>query len=265
MNKMRPHTLIVLGGNSLENKHWIQEISKYLKLDYPTVEFYYDHWKENSQDINFEKELKKLSQFIKKNDITNYSIVAKSAGFVLSLQGVASHTLIPRTIVGFGLPIDYGIYRKIDLRFLIKTASERTSMICIQADDDPQGSLDLTEGLISNMIPIWGIKDHTHNYDQFKQMASITKAFIATHQPQIEHPVEKIDVETLSDAVKIVYQSPEKFRFKNNWIFDLEKKIYIFSFKNEKIILKHGNTNKLKREIENASKVNELIGKIEIE
>lgn len=189
---MRKHTLIILGGNSSKNKYWIQDMNKALKLDYTTVEFFYSHWEENIQDINFEKEIKKLSQLIKDKDITNYSIIAKSAGFLLSLQGATSNLLTPKTIIWYGLPVEYSTYREIDLKSLIKTASEKTNIICIQADEDPQWNLKLVEDLIGSVIPIWGIKDHTHNYDEFKQMADIAKDFIATYQPHTEHKIEKI-------------------------------------------------------------------------
>lgn len=261
---MRKHALIILGGNSIGNKTWINGVNKYLKRDYPTVEFHYSHWNENIQDINFEKELKELSKFIKDNNISNYSIVAKSAGIVLSLQGVITGILSPRTIVGYGLPIEYSTYRKIDLKSLIKTSSKRTNIICIQADQDPQGDLKLLKKLISDMVPIWDIKDNTHNYDDFKRMANIAKAFVAIHQPQIEHTVRKIDATSLSDAIDIVIQSPIKFRFTNNWLFDIENKICIFSFKKRKFILKHGNINKINKEIENASKASSLIDKIKV-
>jgi hypothetical protein len=118
--------------------------------------------------------------------------------------------------------------------------------------------------MILGRIPIWNIKDHTHNYDSFKQMANIAKAFIATHQPQIEHKIEKIDTTSLSNAIRIIHQFPQKYRFKNNWIFDVERRLYIFSYKNRKIILKQGNINKLQKEMELTSKVNQLIDKVKI-
>jgi hypothetical protein len=80
---MGKHIIILLGGNNLKNRDWINEISKYLKVNYITVEFFYDHWEKDLQDINFELEIKRLSQFIKDKNIINYSIVAKSAGFLL--------------------------------------------------------------------------------------------------------------------------------------------------------------------------------------
>lgn len=261
---MRKHTLIILGGNSLGNKNWIQEIDKYLKSDYPTEAFYYSHWENPSREIDFEKELEKLSEFIKDKNITNYSIVAKSAGFVLSLQGVTKDILKPRTIVGYGLPIEYANYRGIDLKILIETSSKSTNILCIQADKDPQGDLILTERLILDLIPIYSIKDYTHNYDSFEQMANIAKSFVTIHQPQIEHKIEKIDSKSLLEAIGLVNQLPRSFRFKNNWLFDIEQKMYIFKFKNKKIILKRGSLHRINREVENASKLKGLTDKIKI-
>jgi cell division ATPase FtsA len=88
------------------------------------------------------------------------------------------------------------------------------------------------------MIPIWDIEDNTHNYNDFKKNSNIAKAFIEIHQPQIEHKIEKIEAESILDAIKIVNQFPQKYIFKNNWIFDIKKKIYIFSYKDKIIILK---------------------------
>jgi hypothetical protein len=96
---MKKHTLILLGGNNSKSKYWIQRMNKYLQLDFSTVEFSYSHWKRDLQDIDFEQEIKRLSQFIKDNSFRNYSIVAKSAGFVLSLQGTMTNLLTPKTIV----------------------------------------------------------------------------------------------------------------------------------------------------------------------
>ncbi|MDR2416519.1 MAG: hypothetical protein LBD75_08245 [Candidatus Peribacteria bacterium] len=96
---MEKHTLILLGGNNSTSKAWIQKMNQHLQLDYPTVEFFYSHWEGDSHDIDFKHEIKKLSQFIKDNKLGNYSIVAKSAGFVLSLQGIIDNLLTPKTIV----------------------------------------------------------------------------------------------------------------------------------------------------------------------
>ncbi|MDR2416520.1 MAG: hypothetical protein LBD75_08250 [Candidatus Peribacteria bacterium] len=95
-------------------------------------------------------------------------------------------------------------------------------------------------------------------------MACIAKSFIATHQPQIEHTIEKIDVASISDAIQIVHRFPNKYRFKNNWIFDVEKRIYIFLYNNRKMILKQGKINKLKKEMNITEKVSQLMGKIKI-
>ena len=95
-------------------------------------------------------------------------------------------------------------------------------------------------------------------------MADIAKAFISIHTPQIEHRVENINALSLSEAIKIISKNPNKYIFHNNWLFDFEKKIYIFSYKNKKLILKKGNINKLKKEIEASLKQRQKTNKIKI-
>lgn len=259
---MGEHIIILLGGNNLKNRDWINEISRYLKVNYITVDFFYDHWEKNLQDIDFEIEIQRLSQFIKDRNITNYSIVAKSAGFLLWLQWVSNGVLKPRTIVWFGLPLEYSKYRNIDPKFLINIASRKTNILCVQASEDPQWNLKCIKKLTSEMIPVYGIKSHTHSYNDFKENSNIAIAFIGIHQPQIEHKIEKIEAESILDVIKFVNQFPEKYFFKNNWIFDIKKKIYIFSHNNKIIILKKWNIRKLKKEIEIASRAKQLISGI---
>lgn len=261
---MEKHILIILGGNSSKNKHWIEMMNRNLKKDFSTLEFHYSHWDENLQDINFEKELTKLSKFISENKISNYSIVAKSAGFILTLKGIENGSLSPRTVVGYGFPIEYSRYRKINLKSLVNKTLIKSNILCVQADEDPQGNIDLTQEHISDIFPIWITKDNTHDYNSFKTMANIAKSFIRIHQPQIEQQVREIDAGSLTDAIKIVSKSPKKFRFNNNWIFDIQKKIFIFSYNKERFILKHGNTYKINKEIENTTKARSLLNKTKI-
>ena len=48
-------TIVLLGGNSSENKDWIERISRL--LPFPTHTVVYEHWKNNAQLINLDTEL----------------------------------------------------------------------------------------------------------------------------------------------------------------------------------------------------------------
>lgn len=261
---MKKHYLIVLGGNSQGNKRWVQEMSTCLKQSYPTLRFGYSHWETEDRDIDFEKEIRLLSKQIKRKNIRSYSLVAKSAGFILALQGTASGVLRPRTIVGYGLSIEYAGYRGINLRTLIEHSAKATSAVCIQANKDPQGSLADTEKLIADTIPVVGIEGQTHDYNQFEAMSNIAKAFVSMHQPHCEHRIEEVKAWALQDAVNIVAQSPKKYSFRNNWLFNLSSRLCVFRFRGKKYILKRGLLQQIRKEKENAEKLSDLIKKTRI-
>ena len=124
--------------------------------------------------------------------------------------------------------------------------------------------MESVENLISNKIPIREIKDNTHNYDQFKQMFNIAKAFIETHKLPFKTNVENIEANSLSNAIKTVDYFPQKYRFINHYLFDLEEKIYIFSYQNKKYIIKKWNIKKLKNEKDLSLKAKSLISDIKI-
>ncbi len=256
---MEKHHLIILGGNSPGNKKWVQEMSNCLKQRYPTSEFYYSHWNTENSDIDFEKEIGRLSNLIKEKNVRNYSLVAKSAGFVLALQGTANSELRPRTIVGYGLPIEYAKYRGINLKTLIEHSAKAASVMCVQARGDPQGSLADVENLIADMIPVVGIEGKTHDYSQFEGMSNIANAFVSKHQPHCEHKIEEMKGDSLQDAVNVIARNPKKYSFKNNWLFNPGNKLCAFRFGDKEYVLKWGSLRRIYKEKENATKLNTLI------
>jgi hypothetical protein len=258
---MKKHHLIILGGNSLGNKKWVQEMNNYLRQSYATSKFYYSHWDTENGDIDFEKEFRRLSKLLKNKNIQNYSIVAKSAGFILALQGIANGVLRPRTVVGYGLPIEYAEYRGINLKTLIEHSAKAASVICVQAYADPQGSYADTEKFIVDMIPLLDIEGQTHDYNQFESMSNIAKEFVSMHQPQCERKIEKVEGKSLQEVINIVAQNPKKYSFKNNWLFDPDSRLCAFRFGNKKYVLKRGLLLRILKEKENATKLDTLIKK----
>lgn len=261
---MKKHHLIILGGNSQGNRKWVEEMNDCLKQSYSISKLTYSHWETEDSDIDFEKELRQLSNLIKDKNIKSYSVVAKSAGFILALQGTANGELRPRTIVGYGLPIEYAEYRGINLKTLIQHSANAASVMCVQAHDDPQGSLTDTEMLVSDMILILGIEGKTHDYVEFEDMSNIAKAFVSMHQPHSEYAVEEVKGRSLQEAIDMVAQNPEKYSFKNNWLFNPNSRLCAFRFRNREYVLKRGPLQRIRTEKENATKLNVLIKKTKI-
>ncbi len=222
-------------------------------------EFYYSHWDTENSDIDFEKEISRLSNLIKEKNLRSYSLVAKSAGFVSALQGTVNGELRPRTIVGYGLPIEYAKYRGINLKTLIEHSAKAASVMCVQARGDPQGSLVDVGNLITDMIPVVGIEGQTHDYSRFEDMSDIANAFVSMHQPHCEHKIEEVKGDSLQDAVNVIARNPEKYSFKNNWLFNPGNKLCVFRFGDKEYVLKWGLLQRIRKEKENATKLNALI------
>ncbi|MBI4099850.1 hypothetical protein HY440_02480 [Candidatus Microgenomates bacterium] len=93
--------LLLLSGESLSNKAWIEMVDQTLKpLFTNTRVLSYDHWETGEERINFEKEYAKLTSSVA--DLGEYVIFAKSIGSVLVAKGIAEKKLAPVKCVFVG-------------------------------------------------------------------------------------------------------------------------------------------------------------------
>lgn len=99
--------LILLGGNSVENKQWLQDFSAVLHSHFASIYTHdYRHWERGEQFIDLDYELDALSKAISLEQ--PYTIVAKSAGVLLAVKGITEKVLQPKTCVFMGTPIKWG-------------------------------------------------------------------------------------------------------------------------------------------------------------
>ena len=80
--------IILLSGQSLSNKDWIEEVNKTLKVNsYDTEVMYYSHWERGEGKADVEKETERLIQLI--NSLSeDYFIFAKSIGTVIFFNSI---------------------------------------------------------------------------------------------------------------------------------------------------------------------------------
>lgn len=97
--------LILVSGESLKNKAWIEQVRDSLKDKFEPQVLYYDHWHEEDGKINFETELGKLLQMTA--NITDFVLLAKSAGSWLTLQAVAQGKIKPAKFIIVGPAWDW--------------------------------------------------------------------------------------------------------------------------------------------------------------
>ena len=98
--------LILLAGNSIDNREWIEEVESVLKpLFYSTQIQYYDHWQSGEELIDLDKEIKKLTETTKSKK--QYIIFAKSAGGLITLKAIYQRKISPSRCIFVGIPINW--------------------------------------------------------------------------------------------------------------------------------------------------------------
>src|SRR3989344_7218474 len=85
--------MILFAGNSISNREWIEKVNTSIKEIFDkTVVHYYHHWQTGKEMINFARELEELRKY----NLKEYTILAKSAGIILTLKGIKENILNPK-------------------------------------------------------------------------------------------------------------------------------------------------------------------------
>lgn len=169
------HMIIVLGGNNPNNKDWASQLAEgFSKFGEPHLQIY-GHWKTGGSDIDFEAELVELTNFLE-NCGGTYSIVCKSAGALLALQGINQGSLAPDYLVCIGLPLEYADYRGLQLDKLV--SKNKIPTLYIQAIDDPAGKADAVSAIVADHGIFSEIPGKDHNYSDLDQITTIASDFI---------------------------------------------------------------------------------------
>ncbi len=168
--------IIIIGGRSKNNIPWIENMQTEYRKDYNVSILYYDHWKIEDADMNFDLELDKLSNIIKQ--YKEYVIVAKSAGILLSLFGVNRGLIKPRLIITMGIPLKYANESNIDVKELFSKAKGKSKILVIQKRNDPQGSAQEIRKLLPKSISLIEIDGDDHTYNEISSIKKDIDEFI---------------------------------------------------------------------------------------
>ena len=96
--------ILMLAGNSLNNKVWIEQVAEYLKPYCGEIRIQnYKHWETGEKMIDLDYEFGELSKTVQ--GMNEYVIFAKSAGTILASKGIAAGVLNPTSSLfcGFAL------------------------------------------------------------------------------------------------------------------------------------------------------------------
>ncbi|MEK6846667.1 MAG: hypothetical protein AABY16_00710 [Nanoarchaeota archaeon] len=171
--------LILLGGNSVHNKKWIEAVRDELKnLFDECVVHYYEHWKTKGE-INWNIEIENL---VKNIGDSNCIIFAKSAGIGVALQAIYQKKIKPKKCIFVGIPLEWAeIYGNNLSPYFI---NYKVPTMFIQQTNDPYTSFnDLKLFLKKNKVENCNLKEFSgndHNYNDFVEIRKLVKEFLLT-------------------------------------------------------------------------------------
>lgn len=96
--------ILLLPGNSPENKDWIDGFGSFCKGKFDIVKVvHYDHWDSGEQFADIEKEAQKGERIV--NGWRDYIIVSKSIGCAVTLKMLKNLKVQPKYVVMIGFPL----------------------------------------------------------------------------------------------------------------------------------------------------------------
>lgn len=163
--------IIYLPGNSAGNKDWIEKVkAKFDKFSAGEI-LYYDHWQTGQKWLNLTAESAKLAKMVEGQK--DYFVFAKSAGCGLALKNIFEKKFNPQKAIFCGFPT---------VRYL---EYPLPPTIFVQNGFDPVCSFEKLAKALAAVTPVNFklIKNpgiHSHDYDNFDQLATLAKNFFNT-------------------------------------------------------------------------------------
>ncbi|MDP1694529.1 MAG: hypothetical protein Q8L34_03235 [Candidatus Woesearchaeota archaeon] len=163
--------VVLLPGNSKENKAWIEEIEKTLKKECATKVIYYEHWKTGEETINIEAEVKKLEQVVVKEGV----IFAKSAGCLVVLKGIAEKRINPKKCIFAGVSVRWAESKNIPIKEWLK--KNKIPTVILQKTEDPAIHVSELRILLQELkVENYTMKEipgNDHHYENIKQIKEL--------------------------------------------------------------------------------------------
>ena len=171
--------LILLGGNGIDNKKWIEDVETSLRpLFQSTTVVNYDHWQAGEWMINLDKEKEKLVETVK--SAGEYVIFAKSAGSLVTVKAVYEKLISPPKCIFVGVPLKWARKNNFDIDTWYQGLSIPTMVI--QHTDDPfASSKELTDFFSEKSakpIKFEELPGDTHDYNELEAIKKFVLDFI---------------------------------------------------------------------------------------
>lgn len=174
--------LIMLSGNSLHNKDWIEHAQIELSGEFDvTVVQDYAHWHTDDDQIDIEHEVEILKELVAEID-GPYGIFAKSIGTVLALHAYQQKIIQPEFMLFIGIPLSYILTEYAEFKEVLSSVDCPISIIH-NSNDKVGSAQELAEYLGDDLVGTtrWNTPaGNTHDYENYQLLRSELDALIQT-------------------------------------------------------------------------------------
>lgn len=175
--------IFLLAGQSLSNKEWIEEVEQEFKKEFQDTKIiYYDHWKNESKNIDSEKEVGKFVKLV--NEYTgDYLVFAKSIGTIIFSKGMEKLTNKPKGVLMVGIPYNLALDMGVDMDKLKEKIDFNLNIY--QKELDPLGNLKDIENVGGGKVKVSkyvceGEENNNHHYSNTSYLLGLIKELLVS-------------------------------------------------------------------------------------
>ena len=172
--------LVILPGNSKSNKEWSEKTAGTFSEFFPDQYIQaYSHWEEGKEIIDFDVESRKLEKNIGEG---KFSIIAKSAGAMLTIYSVSKGLINPEKCVFLGLPVLWADEHNFNLRDWFLKFNIQT--LVIQNSNDPLTSYSelkkfVDDASLHHTLTLIETEGNDHKYNEKEKIKKLVNNFLA--------------------------------------------------------------------------------------
>lgn len=173
---------LILGGNSPHNKEWVQQLQTALTPLFAKIATHdYAHWASAGSTIEFDHELRAVQRDIRVLD--DYVVIAKSAGALLALKGMAENIIRPEKVIFLGVPLNFVRQHAMEHEFDSWLKKLTEPLLLIQNDHDPVATSAEVDRYVRSvispsLITFAELPGNTHDYTDFATLTTVIADFI---------------------------------------------------------------------------------------
>jgi hypothetical protein len=176
--------IVLLGGNHVMNKSWVEDIAKNVGdiFDKAVVQDFL-HWQKGEQDIHMDEEVAKLAEIT--GEWIDYIVFAKSIGTIVALKALFEKKISPKKVVFLGFPYEHSKEQGYETDKYLEALSVPTFFI--QKSEDWAMHYDDLEKLVKEKVKGEykllkyhrdGEPDTEHHYADIEYLKSLLKEWM---------------------------------------------------------------------------------------